>query len=270
MVKWLLVMFMLVFGVAPVVQAKTEVELPPVLLVEDEDAEVSPEQEALYEWMVNFYRNDPVTFVPMVKRMAEADLLPGNPPEIQGPVFLSEVFRKFPDKAAEWCKGLSGLKASPKRYVAWAVRNAGVPAADECISKSLKMSKKAQKEVLETPLIQLDTITSVSPAVLDMWWAQFFATGSTEPVLRIINQTAPEEGGQKVDPLVSAAAEWSLTFLAPWHPAIRDAVKERSKTASGPLKKSLDTLLRSLNEGGKKPADPEKARKTKGAAEKAV
>lgn len=269
MTKWLLVIFMLVLSVAPAVQAATEKNLPPVQHLEDEeDVEISPEEEAISGWMLDFYRNDPATFVPMVKRMAKAGFLPGDPPQMQVPVFLSEVFRKFPDKAAEWCKGLSGLKAGPKRYVAWAVRNAGSPAADECISKSLKMSKKAQKEVMESPLMKLEAITAVSPAVLDMWWAQFFATGSPEPVLRVINQIAPEDPAKKANPLLSSAAEWSTRSIAPWHPIVRETIANREKTATGPLKKALSALLRDISEGSKKTA-PDKI-KTKGAAEKAV
>jgi tetratricopeptide (TPR) repeat protein len=86
-----------------------------------------------------------------------------------------------------------------------------------------------------------------SPQALNCLWAEFIATGSLEPVKKVIGVLS-FEGGSAV---LTDAAEWSLSANARQHDAVYDLVKQEAAQSSGKKKERLDNILLSAGTGTK-------------------
>jgi len=89
---------------------------------------------------------------------------------------------------------------------------------------------------------EFEFLSPDSPKDLDYLWAQFSATGSKEPIKKIISvlnrqATTPD------DHLLSATAEWSLRAMAGEHKEAYEIIQEESMTATKELKEKLDSIL---------------------------
>lgn len=73
-----------------------------------------------------------------------------------------------------------------------------------------------------------------------MLWPAFFATGEARLIQRRIDVPARPEAENA---LPVAAAEWSLTSNAAWHPLVLGILKMRRQNARGELRETLDKIL---------------------------
>ena len=126
---------------------------------------------------------------------------------------------------------------------------AAVASDNEDFFNSLKSLKEeltdAQQPALEEIIKMVEGfkfLSPDSPEELDYLWAQFSATGSKEPIKKIISvlnsqATTPD------DHLLSATAEWSLRAMAREHKEAYEIIQEESMTATKELKEKLDSIL---------------------------
>jgi hypothetical protein len=114
--------------------------------------------------------------------------------------------------------------------------------------KNLEQLSKYEKEfdalLNQNPLnIYEDPITQAIH--LDMLWADFFATGSTTSVERIITKLSDIKSDNAVDKIVAGSARWSLTSNSIHHERVfQTCEKQREETEDIKIRKSLDEILK--------------------------
>ena len=203
------------------------------------------------EQMAHYYENpNPGAIVPWIKYASAAGVFERESVRPPVMIFISEVVKSNPDKSAQWCKELSSLPSTNKAYVAWAFRNANVPAQGECIQTLLGLSDGEKLKVLATerhdPLAKAPT----TPGDLDMLWAIFMATGSELAVNRIIDVLgipAPKNssyGAMEMQMLIlKGSAKWSLSSNIQQHRRVAEIVNARRLHGSDALRKELDSVI---------------------------
>lgn len=196
--------------------------------------------------MMEFYRlPNPDIFPELVMSMNEQGVFEKDSSRLPIIFFISEVFRRHPDRAKKWC-GFFTKAEIPLRFdVGLAIRISDIPVATECITKYLGLSEEEQKPLMEE-IKPYDPIKDPhsSPALLDILWGMFVASGDTRYVHRIIDALEEEINGGKN--MASMAAAWSLTSMASNHPLVKEALFERSKSEEGERKKAIDAILNKL------------------------
>ena len=202
----------------------------------------------LNHWMAHYYESPaPDEFVGWVRSVAREGLLAKPSSRLPVMIFMSEVLRQNPERAAQWCKDLAFLPQSDKPHVAWTFRNAAVPGFEACVQKDMGLLPSEADKVLASGRFDLMARQPASAAELDMLWVTFMATGRDEPVNRIIEVLARPEP-ERTDPggaqalLLRGAASWSLASNARQHPRVRELVAARRSIATGSLRKGLDEV----------------------------
>lgn len=113
--------------------------------------------------------------------------------------------------------------------------------------KNLDQLQKFEKEfdalLNSKPLnIYEDPITQ--PMHLDMLWADFFATGSTSSVERIITKLSDLDSHDGTDKIVAGSARWSLTSNAVHHEKVfQSCENQRNEADDVVIQKALDEIL---------------------------
>ena len=81
---------------------------------------------------------------------------------------------------------------------------------------------------------------SIDPGKLDIWWVDFYATGDTEYLGKILRHAEKLHAGQKAaEMLVPFAASWSFKSNCKQHPAVLAYAKSCLKTNKFPQKKEF-------------------------------
>jgi tetratricopeptide (TPR) repeat protein len=101
-----------------------------------------------------------------------------------------------------------------------------------------------QRDALEKIIYETDNFRSpkpVSPQGLDYLWAEFFATGSDEPVKKIISALGdPGPDSQ----MTKYSAQWSLKANAKQDKNVRRIIKNVAANSRGELKEALGKILK--------------------------
>lgn len=173
-------------------------------------------------WITNYYATpSPENFVSEVRKLSREGILSDTKSQQNVAVFLSQLMIRHPVKSLEWLNQLNTLGEEEKKtlwYAAWLANTEN--------SRNYLQSIEAT-DALQTspPNFLIDQIDS--PAHLDALWAIFFATGSEEPIRKIITafnydiymgsieayktSSKTEEGRKKaILEGVFLAARWSL------------------------------------------------------------
>lgn len=114
--------------------------------------------------------------------------------------------------------------------------------------------KGIQRTAIEEMIYQAENFQSPPPdslRSLDYLWAEFSATGSEEPVRKIISvldYQEPEKGraitNKDMDALyIFGAARWSLKSNAIQHRRVYEIIKEELKSAHGTIKERLERMI---------------------------
>jgi len=83
-----------------------------------------------------------------------------------------------------------------------------------------------------------------SPQDLDYLWAEFCATGSDEPVNKIISLLGSPKPNSMDAMVTWSAAEWSLKANAKQHKRVYEIVEKAAAAADGALKGKLEDILK--------------------------
>lgn len=133
-------------------------------------------------WLMNYYKSpNPQDFVSEVNKLSKSGLL-SNPKHKENiAVFLSRILAAHPEKTSEWLQSLKNLSKTdmePIFYAAWIT--------DTKESKEYLRFIGAADALNTKPTNYLE-IEIQSPNTLDALWSYFYATGSEEPVKRIVS-----------------------------------------------------------------------------------
>lgn len=205
----------------------------------------------LDEWMTYYYLDPRPDEVPEVLReIAKQGLF--NNDDAQAPLsgFFAEVFRANPDRLAEWIKPFRGV---PDRHVIysglWMANSKQGKAALESLAKAARADEGKRLHALAVsvpPTLQAMSIDS--PAALDFLWGSFMASGSEEPVLRIISQMKrANTKGNIAETLIGGAAQWSVSANARQHPKVLRIVTASVATSDAETTSILKGIIAGID-----------------------
>jgi len=203
-----------------------------VLAAKDQDLGRRGEEHSATRNWVTFYYTDPQPdrFVAEVRRRSEAGVLSSSKAAAPMAAFLSRVMAGNPENIAPWMAALADLPEKDLETLHKAIWYSGTDEGNAYLREHGLQKYLAQPapDILHMP---------VHPAVLDMLWGYFFATGDAAPIRRIISalnnyqyvgsleryktsQKTAEGAKQAFDEIVFRAALWSLGSNCQQHPRV--------------------------------------------------
>jgi hypothetical protein len=219
-------------------------------------------QEEFGKWLTYYYlKPEPENIVQAVRYMSESGFLENGKtyPPIFG--FLAGVFKNNPSKIGSWVNDLSSLKDSSYGVVVLGVWYANISDSKEKVYAILEkrpalkeqfsyLYKGSPMEIRQIPLEQ-------GSWVLDALWGNFMATGSTEPVARIM-EALPwlDVKGETNKLLVAGAARWSLTSNAEQHKKVMAICESEIEKQPPAVQEKLKSVIAEAKKGPNQPIKP--------------
>ncbi|WP_419660655.1 uncharacterized protein Dvar_10530 [Desulfosarcina variabilis str. Montpellier] len=168
--------------------------------------------------------------------------------------FLAGVLKNNPDKAESWIEVLSDLPVKHKRILIMGVWYSELPDAkqkvfsifdrDNVLKQTYKdciLSKCFPCSITQIPLEQ-------GPWVLDTLWGNFMATGSSQPVARIITALSLFDIRLHRKLLkIAAAAKWSLISNSKQHERVLKICIEQIDEQPVEIADELKEIIQSVN-----------------------
>lgn len=218
-----------------------------LLLIFDVSAKEDPGPEQLEEWMTYYYRHPhPEQVAAALKELSAKGYFEND--DVQAPFsgFFSAVFAANPDKLEAWISPYVGVPARHILYSAlWMADSKQSKLALERLAKGAAAKEAASiRSLLTSPPPTLRSMTLDSPATLDYLWGRFMATGSDEPVLRIIDQMKRRDiKGDVGTKMIGEAATWSVSANARTHERVLRIITARADSADPATKTVLKEIL---------------------------
>ncbi|MGK5080058.1 hypothetical protein [Janthinobacterium sp. HLX7-2] len=190
------------------------------------------------DWLSHYYESPtPERFVTEVQALSKAGNLSNPESAALTSVFLGRVMAANPTQVDAWLSQLGDLKGDDRQTVLFAASLSGTREAQDYLGRQPDAGKYRGKPV------DIRAINPKEPAVLDMLWADFFATGEADPIRRIVvalnydkysgalDQYAKSEKTEKdrdkaVLEAVFMAAMWSLESNARQHRRVGETLEQ--------------------------------------------
>ncbi len=200
-------------------------------------------------WMKTYYQKpSPGIVATAIRYMSNSGVL--DKKNAISPVFgfLSGVFQQNPDKVNAIIRSLDGLKEHHLGVVVFGLWYSGLDDAREKVQALFAehpqlaknfafLTKNDPRPLIELPLEKGEWI-------LDALWGQFMATGSPDPVRRVISTLPWGQDKKKMDKyLVASAARFSLTANAGQHRKVREIIKAELPFQSDEVQAALNGIL---------------------------
>lgn len=200
-------------------------------------------------WMKTYYLNpSPGKVATAIRYMSAAGIL--DKKNAISPVFgfLSGVFQENPGRVNAIIRSLDGVKEHHLGVVVFGLWYSGLDDAREKVESLFAehpqlaknfafLTKNDPRPLVELPLEKGEWI-------LDALWGQFMATGSPDPVRRVIS-TLPwgQDKKEMSKYLVASAARFSLTANAGQHRKVREIIKAELPLQSDQVQAALNGIL---------------------------
>lgn len=218
------------------------------------------------QWMTFYYKNpQPERFPEEVRKMSQSGMLQNKNAQPPCSIFLSQIMAQNPEKIAAWMTALNDLPEADKKQVLYPaiVHSLTTEGAGFLKEKGLKEYEVKVPNVLEMEVN--------NPAILDMLWGYFMATGKAEPIRRIVmafnlspyagaldkyktsQKTEEDKKAAYLDVTLKAAC-WSLQSNCKKHPRVREICEAfLAGNNLNPMERRwLDTMLKQQDATPKK------------------
>jgi len=190
------------------------------------------------DWLGHYYEHPtPERFVTEVQALSKTGNLSNPKTAALISVFLGRVMAANPRKVDGWLSQLGELKGGDRQTLLAAANLSGTKEAQAYLDR------QADAERYRGKPIDIRTLEPKNPTILDMLWADFFATGEAVPVRRIVvalnydkysgalDRFAKSEKTEKDrnDALLEAvfkAAMWSLESNARQHHRVGEILEQ--------------------------------------------
>jgi hypothetical protein len=190
------------------------------------------------DWLSHYYQHPtPERFVTEVKALSKAGNLSNPKSAALLSVFLGKVMAANPTMVGDWLNQLADLKGGDRHTLLMAANLSGTKEAQAYIAR------QADAERYRIKPVDIKTLEPNDPTVLDMLWAEFFATGEAMPVRRVVaalnydkydgalNRYAKSEKTEKDrnDAMLEAvfkAAMWSLESNVRQHQRVAEILEQ--------------------------------------------
>jgi hypothetical protein len=221
--------------------------------------------EDLGRWFTYYYLHPKPDLTPKAILFAEhAGLL--DKPSSKAPfvAFFTQLFAHNPDKLHSWIVALAPLSQAHKEFIWTVLWYADTPEAKKqaaLLLPQLSAEDRDRNQKYTGKPVAIENWPISSPAVLDMLWSSFSATGDdryVERIMTVLPWSSPTEHDvSKI--LIGGAAKWSLTANAVQHKRVLDlCMKDRD------TQPQLKTILTEVIEKATKPRQAvQKTEKTK-------
>lgn len=189
-----------------------------------------------------FYLGDKIEKFPIM--LKSSDMIPGW--YDRGNVwmyFLSEVFKKYPEKLPFWNSVFKELSAGGKQTVWdalwWAHTAKSLDMLRQIKVNSDGPTKKYVTTLLVSKFTPLEKMEIITPEDLDNNWAGFIASGNEIFVNNIIKQIKPMKGKTGIELQLIVSARWSLTSNCQQHQRVLAITEKAYVNENDPQKKKI-------------------------------
>ena len=209
----------------------------------------------LSRWFTYYYKDpQPETVEDNIEAMVVAGFF-GKQSAV-GPLimFLSEVFRQNEKLLPAWEQSFAKLPFNSRGYIAQALWESNTTNGKKIIEKWKKegIVEKIDRIISNVP-IDLKNINITSPAMLDMLWASFMASGDKQYIERIIGVLAyPDDSPKQEERLnnimLIGAAKWSLSSNAFQHDLVYEICEKYAKSEDPNTHEAIVKILAKADE----------------------
>lgn len=190
------------------------------------------------DWLSHYYENPtPERFVTEVQALSKAGTLSSPNTAALTSVFLGRVMAANPAQVHAWLTRLDTLKGGDRQTVLVAASLSGTSEARAYLDRQPDADKYRAKA------IDVRTLELKDGTVLDMLWADFFATGEAAPIRRIVaalnfskytgaldryakSEKSEKDRDEAMLESVFKAAMWSLGANAKQHRRVGDILEQ--------------------------------------------
>ncbi len=164
-------------------------------------------------------------------------------------MFLAEFFRQNETRIPGWEKQLHQIPQAQDHLLLRALWQANSEASLKVLARwPDKNREKTIQTIKQTPPIDLETLSIISPEMLDMLWATFFASGNPRYVERIIGVLdLPTDSDQKQarinNLLLVGAAKWSLSSNAVQHDLVHQTCERFANNDNPVISRAITEIL---------------------------
>jgi len=211
-------------------------------------------QKALSQWLTYFYQhpNTPDTLQNIQAMFTEGFF---NKTNSVAPLimFLADVLRQNEKKLPKWKNDLLSIPEETQKYMLISLYEANTPNSKVILEELKRTNQKSLVEhIQQNPPIDLKTVPITSPAILDMLWATFMASGDELYVKRIVEtlslSTDLEDRNQRINNLLLiGSAKWSLASNAIQHPLVLTVCKRYQNSKDPNIKKHILEVLKNVD-----------------------
>ncbi|HBT97174.1 MAG TPA: hypothetical protein DEB25_05885 [Desulfobulbaceae bacterium] len=133
------------------------------------------------DWVSHYYEHPtPERFVAEVQKLSEAGTLSDPNKSMMIAVFLSRIMAAHPAQIDGWLSQLGNLKGNDRQTILFAAQLSNTKEARTYLDRQPNAERYRNKT------IDIRTVEPNHPQILDMLWADFFATGEAAPIRRIV------------------------------------------------------------------------------------
>jgi hypothetical protein len=190
------------------------------------------------DWLSHYYEKPtPERLVTEVRAMSKAGTLSNPKSAAPISVFLGKVMAANPARVDAWLSQLGDLKGGDRQTVLLAASWSGTREAQAHLDGQPDAEKYRAKQV------DIRTLEPNNPTVLDMLWADFFATGEAMPIRRIVvalkyekysgaldryakSEKTEKDRDEAILEAVFKAAMWSLESNARQHRRVGETLEQ--------------------------------------------
>jgi hypothetical protein len=190
------------------------------------------------DWLSHYYEHPtPERFVAEVQALSKAGNLANPKSAALISVFLGRIMAANPSQVGGWLTQLDNLKGGDRQTVLFAAKLSGTKEAQDYLGRQPDGEKYRGKQV------DVRALEPNNPTVLDMLWADFFATGEAAPVRRIVvalnydkysgaldryakSEKTEKDRNDAILDTVFKAAMWSLESNAQQHRRVGEILEQ--------------------------------------------
>ena len=190
------------------------------------------------DWLSHYYENPtPKRFVTEVQALSKVGSLSNPKTAALTSVFLGRVMAANPTQVDAWLTQLGDLKGGDRQTVLFAASLSGTREAQAYLGRQPDAEKYRAKP------IDIRALDPKTPTVLDMLWADFYATGEAAPIRRIVvalnydkysgaldryakSEKTEKDRDEAILEAVFKAAMWSLESNARQHRRVGEILEQ--------------------------------------------
>ncbi|MCG7871828.1 MAG: hypothetical protein JAZ11_06960 [Candidatus Thiodiazotropha lotti] len=207
------------------------------------------DEATLSTWITYYYKNpEPELVSSAIQSLQSTGYFNNDSSAAPMSTFLGTIFSNNKNKIKEWAAIFKPYNDKEKLILIYALWYSNTDISNKQL-KSLKNSDihaELIEKLLASPPKGVETMQITGPAVLDMLWGAFQATGDTKYIDRIITVLPyVNVKGDTARLLTGGAAQWSLTSNAVQHDIVYDHCNMVLDKQPDEIKQELTEILES-------------------------